>query len=1155
MRLKRTIGLFPNTDAHSEKQFAHYINLKLAALGCPTALKEGDPELDDMTASLLSHVRETDRLLCNYFCPTDRRIQDFLNVYLIGVHQVPTLPHRTFVLDFHGLARRLSLPPDRSEFRSDVLHSYRVKQGVLHNPRSDRRTTQGIFHIVEGGMSIPDDKLGVPKRTFAYLLGKALTPPPDLLRLPFTSSQEQQAECFVSLLLRPIVVPSVPGIIAQKSMETRFFAPGGLVSNLDFVESIFGNAGDPFLPENDAGLDAEHWTGHTGCVILAPHLTQVTKKEAGLPPRSKATPRQIRDGMFWDKEGDLYNNGGAFKLACRDHRGVMVTIIADNYFGYCKKEVKTQVSYSANLYGMAEEEHAGGALVYPSYDLGEEFSGHLHLPKLDYTFSEVLSMYGEVMDAQPEGYAVDKKFPDIVYVPENVRFDLNKLSVSWAHPAGDKTIKLLPGKVYVRPSGYKVHMEKAPDGKAWRLIGTVAEGTFCHKPCTVSGGGKSEISKPITDAILVGPVFVANFKHDFDLVADLINRDYGARFKKELAGQKDSRPILSPGRSLGSVIKLLTPASREYTAKYNTWLATVPQYIKEMVFVVKRFYKPSWGENWREHFSVDIVNGRPGNELKCDNRKIMSYYLRVGFEQDGAWRTFGLRKDFHASAKWAMEDDISASVVVPADRVPNLNKDYSNQSVKFVQNCEYRLFQRPDDAVHRGYDKLTEADFARDGNFFSNYEPLKPSDARDIIEDTIGLDKFTPPMQQIIREAAAMKDGNYFVSSAHPRIVDGVVTKNPRYLQTRPDLLNPREVHLAEMATRLQRRVPANQPIYNPVHAVLPGRRNNPPDAKIRSLAVYNPIHYMELPELFMEFICSMTGKSPSTTGAGSEGALTKGPFNALPPIIDLNNALTSYLLTGYDGFVTAAGYVGPNYRVDHDISLLVPEIWCRMSAVERDPEFLIRNGYLEKCEDMEVQGKKVLHSRLGYRITARFVRTYFGRVFNSPHIVFTEAMLRPETQSKDIFADGMANIVETQERVAQAYFDDGGIQSACPPLKSLLQIMAKGKDDQGRGLADPTFRKMFTRDSLLQSGWYAERLQTKQKLDQELWRRHVKYLETFSLKEGYTEEVKRLGIEARLKTAREMLEQTTAEKYLESLRGTIGANPSEDSMKTPAGD
>jgi hypothetical protein len=56
---------------------------------------------------------------------------------------------------------------------------------------------------------------------------------------------------------------------------------------------------------------------------------------------------------------------------------VIVTIIADNYFGYCKKEVKTQISYAANLFGLCEEEHAGGALVYPSYDLGEEFSGDL----------------------------------------------------------------------------------------------------------------------------------------------------------------------------------------------------------------------------------------------------------------------------------------------------------------------------------------------------------------------------------------------------------------------------------------------------------------------------------------------------------------------------------------------------------------------------------------------------------------------------------------------------------------------------------------------------------------------------------------------------------------------------------------------------------
>ena len=71
------------------------------------------------------------------------------------------------------------------------------------------------------------------------------------------------------------------------------------------------------------------------------------------------------------------------------------------------------------------------------------------------------------------------------------------------------------------------------------------------------------------------------------------------------------------------------------------------------------------------------------------------------------------------------------------------------------------------------------------------------------------------------------------------------------------------------MAARLQRRIPLDAPLYTPVNAVMPGRRNNPPDpvSHIRSLAVFNPIHYLELPELFMELISSMTGKSPSTTG------------------------------------------------------------------------------------------------------------------------------------------------------------------------------------------------------------------------------------------------------------------------------------------------
>src|SRR5205814_3511957 len=120
--------------------------------------------------------------------------------------------------------------------------------------------------------------------------------------------------------------------------------------------------------------------------------------------------------------------------------------------------------------------------------------------------------------------------------------------------------------------------------------------------------------------------------------------------------------------------------------------------------------------------------------------------------------------------------------------------------------------------------------------------------------------------------------------------------------------------------------------------------------------------------------------------------------------IIDLNNALVSWLLTGHDGFVTAAGYVGPHMRVDHDISLLAPEIWCRMTPEERAARFLIDNHYLEKCEDFAHDGERVQASRLGYRINARFVHAFFGRIFNHPSAVFTEEMLRPELQDIDIF-------------------------------------------------------------------------------------------------------------------------------------------------------
>jgi hypothetical protein len=1121
------------------------ICLQLAALGHDCHMNT-DRSFLSVTESLLRNYKQQRRLLIDYRCPADQRIQNFLNDFFKRnkVDISINLPGDTFNLNQAGLAREMSLPFAENHYKSPLVESYRIMQGVLHNPVSDRRTTQGVFHIVEGGLPIPLDKRAVPVSVYAKMLQIALDPPDDFMEIPITTGFPEKVNMWVSLLLRPTVRPEVKNVLPVKTMEIRMFAPGSLVSNLDFVESIFGNGGDPYLPENDAALDIEHWTGHSGCIILAPHLTRLTKKELGLPHCNDATERQRNDGMCWIDDDERYNNGQAFKVVCRDMDGVVVTIIADNYFGYSKKEVKSQISYSANLFGGCEEEHAGGALTFPCFNLGEVYFPDHRDRSLDHTFQTVCHQLGDGIEEKPEGYAIDKTFDDIIYISENTKIDMQSMQLSW--PGSDRenpvTLPLLPMQTYIYPNGFRVAMLKHPHAPSWRLIGTLGEGTFCHKPSTVSGGGKSEISKSLQDLMISGPFFVKDLVKDLDQVEFIINYDFSKRFRDK--AQQDDRSLLNTERTLGSVIRLLTPSSSEYTDEYNEWLASIPANILALVYLIKRFYKQSWGKNWRSRFSVDEINGVPGHELKFDGRKLEASYLRIGTHTDGTWRLFKLRHDFVAAHKVQMEDDISASTVVPTDYLTGLNPDYTNPCVKLIQNCESFLFQRPDEAIHRGIDKQTETDFAGENLFVSNFQPLKTEDAIKLTNDMVQFEQYTQPMQNLIKKAAEADKENYFASSAHPRLVNGKPTLNVRYLQPRPDLVDAKALYLAHTCTRLARGLSYEQPVYFPVSAVLQGRRNNPQDKQkgIRSLAVYNPIHYQELPELFMDLICSLTGKSPSTTGAGSEGALTKGPFNSLSSTADLNTALVSFILCGHDGFSSAAGFIGQEHRIDHDISMLIPEIWCRIPVKERDPEYLIAQGYFEKIDDFDHNEEMVFASRLGYRMTERFVHAYFGKVFDRPMIVFDDSMLRPEIQDLDAFVDGVNNIVEAQQRVAEQYIKDQSIHNACPPLKALLYIMAEGHY-KGKKIDHPEIRSMFTRDYLINSDWYAERLKNKQQRDLQLWQMNYRYVQE-KLEETLDFETDKIDhLNNRLKEAERMLGVVGDSAYFNRLKGTLGAD------------
>ena len=110
----------------------------------------------------------------------------------------------------------------------------------------------------------------------------------------------------VSLLLRPLVCPAVPKVTPEKRLEVRFFAPGGLVSNLDFVESIFGNAGDP-LPARER---------------RRPRRRRLDRPQRLRHPRAaphSACGRRT-SACRYEREDELYNDGSAFKLTSRGPR-------------------------------------------------------------------------------------------------------------------------------------------------------------------------------------------------------------------------------------------------------------------------------------------------------------------------------------------------------------------------------------------------------------------------------------------------------------------------------------------------------------------------------------------------------------------------------------------------------------------------------------------------------------------------------------------------------------------------------------------------------------------------------------------------------------------------------------------------------------------
>jgi len=152
--------------------------------------------------------------------------------------------------------------------------------------------------------------------------------------------------------------------------------------------------------------------------------------------------------------------------------------------------------------------------------------------------------------------------------------------------------------------------------------------------------------------------------------------------------------------------------------------------------------------------------------------------------------------------------------------------------------------------------------------------------------------------------------------------------------------------------------------------------------------------------------------------------------------------------------------------------------------------------------------------------------------------------MLRPELQDVAIFAESIATIVTTHQWVARSYFDDDTIALAVAPLRALLEIMAEGVTEEGWGLDSPEFRGMFTREAVLASGWYAQRLDAKQAAASARAKAGLAAIEKSVSTPGNEEPTARLGMPERVEAARASAQQLSSPEYRDQLVGTVGSTP-----------
>ena len=152
-------------------------------------------------------------------------------------------------------------------------------------------------------------------------------------------------------------------------------------------------------------------------------------------------------------------------------------------------------------------------------------------------------------------------------------------------------------------------------------------------------------------------------------------------------------------------------------------------------------YKPSWGEweNWQHKFSEDVIDGQSGYELKFEGEKVITRYLRVGYDCDGSWRTFSLRKDFLPAKKLQREDDISVSATLKVDQEHGLHPEIKKGRTNLLKIVN--IVSSKDQTTHSSEDMIKKQKriFQNRGIFSQTTNPLVGPSLRTLLPTRLTL--------------------------------------------------------------------------------------------------------------------------------------------------------------------------------------------------------------------------------------------------------------------------------------------------------------------------------------------------------------------------------------------------------------------------------